>query len=221
MTFLALIYVGIAYIGSTSTEAFGYFETGGPVLSSAANFYFGVAGQSILAIIVILACLTTAIGLITANAEYFSRLIPKVSYKVWAVIFALISFTIANFGLANIIKFSIPVLMFLYPLAITIMLLAFTSPLFKHARFVYVSTIGVAFIISIFDGLKAFCDLMEISYFGWMQAVINFFDKVLPLYSQGVGWLVPVAVVLVLTGVIARVIKTEQPSPEINVQSQQ
>lgn len=221
VTFLALIYVGIAYIGSTSTEAFGYFETGGPVLSSAANFYFGAAGQSILAIIVILACLTTAIGLITANAEYFSRLIPKVSYKVWAVIFALISFTIANFGLANIIKFSIPVLMFLYPLAITIMLLAFTSPLFKHARFVYVSTIGVAFIISIFDGLKAFCDLMEISYFGWMQAVINFFDKVLPLYSQGVGWLVPVAVVLVLTGVIARVIKTEQPSPEINVQSQQ
>ena len=97
----------------------------------------------------------------------------------------------------------------------------FHIPLFKHARFVYVSTIGVAFIISIFDGLKAFCDLMEISYFGWMQAVINFFDKVLPLYSQGVGWLVPVAVVLVLTGVIARVIKTEQPSPEINVQSQQ
>lgn len=217
--FLGLVYIGIAFIGAISTGVFGYFETGGPVLSSAANHYFGTFGQTILAVIVILACLTTAIGLIIACAEYFHTLIPKISYKVWVVIFAAVSFTIANFGLANIIKFSIPVLMFLYPLAITLMLITFLSPLFKHSRLVYVSAISVAFVISIFDGLKAFCSLLEIEYFAWMQPVINFFDAVLPLYSQGLGWLIPVLVVTFISGVIARFVHVSQPAPEVEMQS--
>ena len=123
--FLSIIYVGIAYLGATSTEKFGLFDTGGPVLSSASSYYFGTFGAIMLAAIIILACLTTSIGLITACGEYFNTLFPKISYKVFVLFFSLLSFTIANFGLANIINYSIPVLMFLYPLAITLMLLTF------------------------------------------------------------------------------------------------
>src|SRR5699024_8943586 len=136
---LAFIYVGISYLGGISVDQLGLFETGGPVLSGAATHYFGTIGSVLLAVMIILACLTTAIGLITANAEYFNTLFPKVSYKVLVVFFSIITFIVANFGLANIIAFSIPVLMFLYPLAIVLMLLTFLSPLFNHARIVYVA----------------------------------------------------------------------------------
>ena len=46
--FLALIYVGIAYLGATTTEKFGLFDTGGPVLSEASSYYFGTFGLVLL-----------------------------------------------------------------------------------------------------------------------------------------------------------------------------
>jgi LIVCS family branched-chain amino acid:cation transporter len=125
--FLGVIYAGIAYLGATSTGAFGMLETGGPVLSRAASYYFGTFGTLMLSILIILACLTTAIGLATACGKYFHSLFPKWSYPLFVYLFSLISFVIANFGLAKIITFSIPVLMFLYPLAIVLIFLTFLS----------------------------------------------------------------------------------------------
>ncbi|KMY55380.1 branched-chain amino acid transporter II carrier protein [Bacillus sp. FJAT-27231] len=204
IAFLAIIYVGIAYLGATSTEKFGVFETGGSVLNSAASYYFGSFGSVMLAVIIILACLTTSIGLITACGEYFNTLMPKISYKKFVVFFSVFSFVIANFGLSNIIMYSIPVLMFLYPLAVTLMLLTFLSPLFHHSRIVYVSATIVALMISTIDGIKTFCDSFGIAYFNWVKAAVAFYEQVLPLYSQGLGWLLPVLIVILITGIIAR-----------------
>ncbi|KSU59947.1 branched-chain amino acid transporter II carrier protein [[Bacillus] enclensis] len=200
---LAVIYVGIAYLGATSTQVYGTFETGGPILSNAASHYFGILGSVMLAIAIILACLTTAIGLTVANAEYFHTLFPKISYQKLVVFFATITFVIANFGLANIISYSIPVLMFLYPLAIVLIILTFLSPLFSHATIVYSSTIAVTFLISIFDGLKSFCDSFGIEYFSWMQPIVVFYEQTLPLYNQGLGWLLPAIAVIIVTGFIS------------------
>lgn len=61
-----------------------------------------------------LACLKTSVGLITSCAETFTGLFPKgPTYRVWAVIFSLVSLLFANFGLSSIIGYSVPVLMFL------------------------------------------------------------------------------------------------------------
>lgn len=207
VSLLGLIYVGITYLGATTVEKFGFFETGGPVLISATNYYFGTFGSIILAILILLACLTTCIGLITACSEYFNTLMPKISYRQFVVIFTVISFIIANFGLANIISFSIPVLMFLYPLAISIMLLAFVSPIFYHSRIVYVATTFVTLLISIVDGLVALCSSLSIDQFQWLKPIVNFYENTLPLYSQGLGWLVPVLVTMLLTTIVVRVFK--------------
>lgn len=204
VSLLAIIYIGITYLGASSTERFGLFDTGGPVLSSASSYYFGTFGSILLAILITLACLTTSIGLITACGEYFHTLLPKISYKVFVIFFSVFSFTVANFGLANIITFSIPVLMFLYPLAITLMLLTFLSPLFNHSRLVYASATFVAFLVSIIDGLTTLCGSLGIENFGWLQAIVGFYDQVLPLYNQGLGWLIPVLITIVVTGIISR-----------------
>lgn len=203
--FLALIYTGIAYLGATGAPQFGILDTGGQVLSSSATHYFGTFGFALLAVVIILACLTTAIGLMTACGEYFHTLFPKISYKVFVTIFTTFCFVVANFGLSNIITYSVPLLMFLYPLAISLMILAFVSPLFNHSKIVYVATTIAMFAISIVDGLKAFCESVEIDYFAWLSPIIDFYDRVLPLYSDGLGWLIPFLIVLIATTIFVRV----------------
>jgi branched-chain amino acid:cation transporter, LIVCS family len=203
--FLGIIYVGVAYLGATSIGAFGFFDTGGPVLGEAASYYFGTLGTLMLSIIILLACLTTSIGLMTACGEYFHTLVPKISYKMWVLFFSIVSFVIANFGLANIINYSIPVLMFLYPLAIALMLLTFVSKLFNHSRIVYVVAISVTMMISIIDGFKTFCQLLGVEYYGWLAQIVGFYERVLPLYNDGLGWLLPVLASILITGIFVSV----------------
>ena len=103
---------------------------------------------------------------------------PKISYKAFVIFFSVFTCFIANFGLSNLITYSIPVLMLLYPLAIVLILLAFASPLFNHAQIVYVSVTSVTFLISIIDGFKALCGSLEIEYFGWMKPIISFYENI-------------------------------------------
>ncbi|MER2078163.1 branched-chain amino acid transport system II carrier protein [Psychrobacillus psychrotolerans] len=210
--FLGLIYAGIAYLGATSVNEYGLFANGGPVLSAASEHYFGSFGAILLSVIIFLACLTTSIGLTTACAEYFHTLMPKISYKVFVIFFSIFTCIIANFGLSNIITYSIPVLMLLYPLAIVLIFLTFLSPLFNHARIVYVSVMFVTFLISIVDGFKALCGSLDIEYYGWLQPIVDFYEDVLPFYSVGLGWLIPFVIVTLVTGVIARFEKKEVKS---------
>lgn len=202
--FLGVIYAGIAYLGATSTSLFGLFDNGGPVLSSTSEHYFGSFGAVLLSVIIFLACLTTSIGLTTACGEYFHTLMPKISYKAFVIFFSVFTCVIANFGLSNIITYSIPVLMLLYPLSIVLILLTFLSPLFKHARIVYVSVMFVTFLISIVDGLKALCSSLEIDYFAWLKPIVSLYESYLPFYDVGLGWLIPFVVVTLITGIIGR-----------------
>ncbi|QTD41358.1 branched-chain amino acid transport system II carrier protein [Sporosarcina sp. Te-1] len=206
--FLAIIYIGIAYLGASSTGSFGLFDTGGPVLSQASSYYFGTFGTVLLAIIILLACLTTSIGLITACGEYFNSVFPRISYKAYVTIFSLFCFVVSNFGLDNIITYSIPVLLFLYPLAVVLMLLTFLSPLFHHSRIVYVSATIVAFLISIVDGIASLYKSLENVQPAWLEGIIEFLEKALPLYSYGLGWVLPVVVVILITSLLVRIFKS-------------
>lgn len=213
---LAVVYTGIALLGATSTGTLGLLETGGPVLSGASAHYFGTFGTLLIAVIISLACLTTAVGLIVANAEFFHKMAPKISYKVFVVIFSVFALVVTNAGLSNIITYSIPVLMFLYPLAIVLILLAFTSPLFNHARAVYVATITVTFFIAVIDGFKTLTGTLGVENPVWLQSVIDFYGTVLPLYNEGLGWLLPAAITIVVTGLVASSRKGESVEPVRN-----
>ena len=53
------------------------------------------------------------------------------------MVFSGASLLISNFGLSRIIEFSAPLLYFLYPLAIVLILLGLLGRFFSHARPVY------------------------------------------------------------------------------------
>ena len=76
------------------------------VLSEATKTIFGPAAQIFLAGMVTVTCFTTTAGLIVSTGEFFHNTFPKISYKVYATIFTLIGFAIANLGLSAIIAYS-------------------------------------------------------------------------------------------------------------------
>ena len=194
---MGLIYVAVAVVGAQSRGLFEVCKNGGEVFALVANHYFGKVGAVILAVTVTFACLKTAVGLVTSCSETFVKLFPKsFSYRVWAVIFSVCAFLIANLGLNAIIAYSLPVLMFLYPLAITLILLGLFGNLFGHSRCVYGWVTGCTLVAAAFDFLRTLPD--NVSGFLHLDGALNVIGKFLPLSEYGLGWVVPAAIGLVI-----------------------
>ena len=197
---LGIVYVFIANIGATSVERFGLFDTGAPVLSVSANYLFGEFGQIILAIIVLLACLSTSIGLITSCGTYFHKLTPKISYKLYVVIFSVAAFGLSMFGLKTIISAAIPVLMLLYPLTIVIILLALINDVFGGRRCIYAWTIGLTMISALMTGLETAGIAPD--------ALEGLFTQYIPFQAAGMGW-VSFAILGFIVGLIHKGLVSE------------
>lgn len=194
---LAFVYVSLGYIGVTSTSAIGFFNDGGQIISAAANNLYGSAGTIILSATIILACLTTSVGLLSANATFFAKIYPKISYRTYLISFAVFSFAVSNFGLEKLISISLPVLMAIYPIAIVLMLLALVGNFFNHAPIVYGMSLIFTGVVALYDGIKTA---------GFEIPAYNNLLSMLPLYEQSIGWLVP-AIVGAVIGYIIHLIK--------------
>lgn len=187
---MAVIYGSLAYMGATSLGSVKRADNGGSILSMVSNHYFGFIGKMLLAAIVGIACVKTAIGLITSCSEMFSEMFPKsTSYKNYAIVFTVCSFAIANFGLNAIIKLSLPVLMFLYPLAITLIILSLLTPFIHRQSDIYKWTTALTAIAAFFDFCKALPDPLVKSEV--VVQLVNFAHLYLPGFDYGFGWIVP------------------------------
>lgn len=186
---MAVIYAALALMGAQSRTVYPLSTDGGEALYVIATHYFGKTGGIILAVIVTLACLKTAVGLITSCGEMFCELFPRgPKYTVWAVGFCAVSFLISTMGLGAIIQWSLPVLMFLYPLAMTIIMLALSGRLYDHDRRVYACTTAFTLIAAIPDFTKSLPGkLPEMP----LISGINRLGDALPLAGFGLGWVCP------------------------------
>lgn len=192
---LVFIYISLGYIGNhinipsdTLKELKAKDQNIGTyLLTTMATKGFGTFGKYLLGIIVSLACLTTACGLIVSVSEYFHRILPKIPYKVFVIFFILVSFILANQGLNSVIKMSVPVLSVIYPVAITVILLILI------ARFIPTKRIAqqIPLIIVAIESI-----LSLITTQGWIR--ISFIDD-LPLKEYSLEWF-PIAVVATLVG---------------------
>ena len=128
---LAIIYVGLACVSNRlpvspdtlADLAAKQQDIGSFLLNTAAYQTFGSFGRILFGIIVTLACLTTSVGLVTAVGEFFYGLFPRIRYSSYVIAVTLVSFILSNQGLSAVIGKSVPVLMVLYPIAMTILLL--------------------------------------------------------------------------------------------------
>lgn len=186
---MGIIYTLLSYMGSMSIGHFKMSANGGVALSQISNYYLGTFGSVILALIIIVACLKTAVGLLSAFSRTFVELFPKKSYFFYVTVVSILPAIFANVGLTKIIEYSTPVLMFIYPLAITLILLTIFSPIFKNDARVYQITTYFTLIPALLEGLKSAPAF--ISGTKSVAIVITFFDKLLPLSNIGMEWVVP------------------------------
>ena len=190
-----IVYAGLTYIGATfgGTELVAGAEKTDLLVKISINL-LGKIGYLILAICVAGACLTTSIGLIVTVAEYFSGLM-KVSYQKLVVITTIIGFIFAMFGVNKIVIISVPVLVFLYPISIALIILNFFRV--KNAN-VFKGVVLVSGLVGLYEGIS-------VTGIAMPEVFTNIYNS-LPLVNLGLPWLVPALVV----GIVCNFIKTEK-----------
>lgn len=184
---IAIIYLCLVWMGASSLHKFKLAANGGTTLGQISYYYMGIAGNALLATLTTITCLTTAMGLAVSFAQDFNQRFPKLSYKNWLALNCGLSFIVANMGLDTIIAWSKPVLMLLYPLAITLILVAIVSPLFKSSSIVYRTTTVFTLIPAIFDMANATPAVLHNT--SLVQHMVTFAQKYFPLFDLGFGWL--------------------------------
>jgi LIVCS family branched-chain amino acid:cation transporter len=179
-TLLASIYAILAYLGGSSSSI-GTANNGTDVLTIVMSTLFGEFGTLLLGILFTLACLCVSIGLIISCSQYFSALFPFLSYKGWATLLIIVSLAIANLGLNQILALSSPLLGFIYPMAVVLIVLGLFDRTLRYRKSVYRYAI-------VFSGLFSFFETINTVFLNKkLDAVLSLF----PLYEAGVGWVVP------------------------------
>ena len=195
---MIIIYALTIIMGAQSRGIFELSDNGAIALTQISGHYLGGLGSFVLAFTITFACLKTAIGLVSSCAEMFLKLIPgKLNYRGWAMVFTLFSFIISNVGLTAIIKYAVPVLMLIYPLCVTLIILALCEKLFGGSRYVYIC-------VTIFTAVPAVVDFLKAL---GVSAAAEFGSKVFPFFDLSLGWVVPAIIGLVLGVVLALVNK--------------
>ncbi|MCE7793333.1 branched-chain amino acid transport system II carrier protein [Salipaludibacillus sp. CUR1] len=181
-TGLIFVYLSLAYLGSTSVSLLGYQENGGVILTGLSQFLLGGTGLILLSTVITIACLTTSVGLISAFGEYVQKTFKAVPYWAATAAVTVFSFVMANMGLTQLIQFSLPMLVMIYPVAIVLIILTLFDELFKGRKEIYVGSVAGAALVSIADGLATAGIFPQIS-----TAIIYMF----PLAEIGIAWLIP------------------------------
>lgn len=190
---LSLVYGALAYIGGPVGQQAGTGANGARILTFVAGDLFGISGMVILGIIFFIACLNTCVGLICCCSQFFSTLAPGVGYRIWTVVFAVISLLISSAGLDRILKYSVPVLNAVYPIAIVLIALAFMERFTGRRIWVYRLSILFTAAVSVVWTM----DQAALAIPGITEGMRH-----LPGYAPGLGWLLPA----VIGGLLGRMI---------------
>lgn len=206
--FMGGIYVAVTIVGAQSHSLTVSCTNGGEAFAVIAEHYLGRAGLVVLALTVILACLKTSIGLVTSCAETFTAMFPNgPKYGFWATCFSIFSLLVTNIGLNAIIAISLPVLMFLFPLAITLILLALLGHFFDHDRAVYAWVTGLTLVAAFYDLLRTLPDHLRAVLH--VNGLVDAVGKALPFATIGLGWICPAILGLVI-GLIFRAVRPKK-----------
>ena len=177
----SILYIGLGLLGNkfavpAEVIANAKINKGAYVLSESTRAIFGNYGSIFLGVMVILTCFTTTVGLIVATSEFFNKKFPQ----------------LANIGLQDVIKFSVPMLLFLYPITIALVLIVIVNKYVALSKLGMQLTMCVVTLISIVTVIGSTFKV---------EAINNVIAK-LPLAAESLAWLLPTIVCLVISTVL-------------------
>ena len=176
---LALIYGGFALVGA---KMHSVLVTNDKIelLVKTTSYLLGNYGNLVLAICVAGACLTTAIGLVATAGEFFSS-ITSFKYEKIVIFTVIISFLLSILGVESIIRISVPILVFIYPVMISLIILNLFGKYIKN-DYVYKGVVLFTGIIGLIESLASI---------GITNTYTNSVLEILPFSDYGLTWLFP------------------------------
>ncbi|RIN76498.1 branched-chain amino acid transport system II carrier protein [Staphylococcus simulans] len=200
---LTVIYFSLAYLGITTSKP--GFDNGASILTYNSVRLFGSFGNILFGMIVILACLTTCIGLVNASSAFGLKKFPQISYKTYVISFSVVGFLISILGLNMILQIAVPLLTFIYPISIVLVLISFVAiAIPTKLKIAYILPTISTLIISVLEIFNTFKLIKP------LNAVYQY----LPLSDLGLAWLLPF-IILTVIGIVIDFMRnkkhTQQP----------
>ena len=188
---LLVVYLGLTYLGVTTSRFFDLSVLRTFLVVSIVRNLMGNAGIILFSIVVALACVTTAVALVSSAASYFSKLSGgKLRYTWLVVAICLFSAAAANLGLDQIVSIAAPILSIVYPPTLVLICLSFFDRRIQSDWVFRMAALG-ALVFSLLEAASSF---------GLDMPVL----ARMPLASLGFGWVVPAAVCGALGALIGR-----------------
>ena len=155
----------------------------------------GNIGNAFLSVLIALACFTTAVGIITGTADYFKGLFKESQkvYVITAITACLIGVLVGQMDFHSIIVIALPILMFIYPITIVLILLN-VLPEKWASPIVFKSVVLATFVFSIPD------------FLGFVITSKNLADvkNLIPFANESLGWVLPAILSFIFTNLLVR-----------------
>ena len=195
---LLIVYFGLTYLGATSASLFSLDISRAELVIGIVQRLLGKTGLVIFAVVVALACMTTAVALVSSAASFFEKLTKgRLSYATLVIIICVSSAVISNLGLDRIVAVASPILDIVYPPTLVLIALSWFGD--RLSRGVYRWAVIGALIASVLSTLSLYAVSVPIVH-------------TLPLASLGLGWIVPAAGFGIVAYVISRLRKMRKKS---------
>lgn len=179
---IMVVYLGFIWIGASGSAHLQGITEKTALTMQAVELLAGRFGQIVLAIVIFLACCTTAIGLIMTAANYFVKVFNnRISYKALALTITGLSYAISILGVESIILLAAPVLELIYPVVIIVICMNLFGGRI-HFRYAYWGAIIAAAPAAILNVLRLFIVSRPIA-----DAWLPYF----PLGDAGFGCFIP------------------------------
>ena len=190
---LALIYISLIFLGAKFGNNYSEDITRPNLLRGISTQTLGNIGTVFLSVLVSLACFTTAVGIVTGAADYFSHYFKKSNaFKIIVAACCVIGVLVGQLNFNHIILIAIPVLMIVYPITIVFIILnSLPEKLASKSVFRWVTAITI---------LGSLLDVLH--YFSATKDLITPLINILPLGNEDFGWITPTFVVFLIVNFI-------------------
>ena len=180
---LLVVYLGLTYLGATMSQFFDITVDRTYLVTSIVQGLLGQGGIILFAVVVALACLTTAVGLVSSCSAYFTGLSKgRISYPVMVFLLCLFSGVVSNFGINEIIAIATPILSVVYPPTLVLIVLALGGKALHRRCWIHRMAALGALAVSLLEVIGTYTGL-EMTFLAH-----------LPLADLGFGWALPAAI---------------------------
>ncbi|MBF1710072.1 MAG: branched-chain amino acid transport system II carrier protein [Streptococcus sp.] len=203
---LALVYSTLAYSGASMSAVIDSTAQRAAMLTTIVKNLLGSWGQLAMGLAVCFACLTTAIGLTTTCGQYFEEVSKgKISYKKTILVTVAVEFIISLVGVDSLINLAVPVLTFIFPIMIALILFSAFDQYIPY-DWTYLGAVVGAGIVGLVQGINTLSQLLGGKLLGDAVKLIGTF----PLATYGLEWIVPTFVGALIFTILAAILKPKQ-----------